>query len=108
MNIIIDGQTIVLTPAQAKQFRDAVLKETSVAPEPKNCGNITLSCKKAGKATTYPLMITSSFVVPAEWGRPIGSTGKDFSLAELKTFIKSVKEYAAQIWTTAGKELKNV
>jgi len=103
----IDGEVIVLTSSQTAQLKRAVEKETSV-PAPKMCGNLTLSCKQAGKQTTYPFVISSSYVVPSPWGRSTGSCGKDFSLVELKGFIKQLKIYAAQIWATAEKELKNV
>ena len=105
MEIKIDGQTIVLSPAQAEQFKKAVLKETSV-PASKQCGNLTLHCKKP--KGTYPFIISTSALVPPTWGIGERKYGKDFSLCELKTFIKNVKAYAALIWTTAEKELKNV
>ena len=103
----IDGEVIVLTSQQTAQLKRAVVKETSV-PNPKNCGNITLYCKEGGKKGSYPLAIVSSYKVPCAWG--IGNTlyGRDFNLLELKGFIKSIKAFAAQIWTTAEKELKNV
>jgi hypothetical protein len=105
MNIIIDGQTIVLTPVQAKQFRDAVLKETSVL-QPKACGYIMLHCKNP--KNNYPLVISSTALVPPDWGIGEERYGRDLSLTELKMFIKHLKTYAAQIWTTAEEELKNV
>ena len=103
----IDGEVIVLTPQQTEQLKRAVVKETSM-PAPKTCGNLTLSCKTTGKKASYPLMITSSCRTPASWGGPVGSYGKDFSLIELKGFIRNLKLYAAQIWSTATTELKNV
>jgi len=105
MEIKIDGQTIVLTSAQTAQFKKAVLKETSV-PDPQSCGNYTLHCKKA--KGNYPFVMSTSVPAPINWGIGEKRYGKDFSLQELKTFIQNLKKYAAQIWTTAEKELKNV
>jgi len=103
----IDGEVIVLTPQQTEQLKRAVVKETSV-PAVKSCGNISLYCKKAGIKGSYPLVIASSYKVPCTWGIGNILQGRDFSLTELKTFIKDIKAYAAQIWATAEKELKNV
>lgn len=103
----IDGEIIVLTSQQTAQLKRAVEKETSV-PTPKTCGNITLSCKLAGKNSSYPFVISATYILPTVWGTKPGSTGRDFTLEELKGFIKDIKAYAAQIWVTAEKELKNV
>ena len=107
MEIKIDGQTIVLTPVQAEQFKKAVLKETAL-PGPRHCGNTVLHCKNTGRNGSYPLVMISSHKVPCEWGCGNISYGRDFSLTELKGFIKDIKAYAAKIWTTAEKELENV
>ena len=103
----IDGEIIVLTSSQTAQLKRAVEKETSVLA-PKTCGKISLFCKEGGNKGSFPLVIVSSYKVPCAWG--VGNTlyGRDFSLVELKSFIKNLKAYAAQIWTTAEKELKNV
>ena len=103
----IDGEVIVLTPQQTAQLKRAVEKETSVPPL-KSCGNVSLQCKSAGKNSSYPFVISSTYILPSVWGVRVGSTGRDFSLVELKGFIKDIKTYAAQIWVTAEKELKNV
>ena len=69
---------------------------------------ITVLLSLAESKGSYPLVIASSYKAPCSWG--VGNTlyGRDFSLTEVKTFIKNIKAYAAQIWTTAEKELKNV
>ena len=109
MDITIDGQTIKLTPAQAAQFKKAVLKETEV-PAPMPCGNFRLSCKKAGKAAQFPLVIATRkcYPTPDGWGAGDDACGGDYSLAELKGFIINLKTYAAKIWSTAPALLKNV
>jgi hypothetical protein len=102
----IDGEVIVLTSQQTAQLKRAVEKETS-APEKLHAGSNILLCCKETKGT-YPLVISSSTAIPSEYGVATGKYGGDFSLYELKGFIKNLKAYAAQIWTTAEKELKNV
>ena len=103
----IDGEVIVLTSQQTAQLKRAVVKETSTLV-PKYCGNIVLHCKKTGTKGSYPLVVATTAKIPCEWGVGNTSYGKDFSLTELKGFIIDLKAYAAQIWTTAEKELKNV
>ena len=107
MDITIDGQTIRLTPLQAEQFKKAVLKETET-PLPLMLGGLKLSCKKTGKSSSYPFVLSSSAKVQEDWGVGLNQQGKDFSLAELKTFIQQLKVYAAKIWPTAPQVLKNV
>lgn len=102
----IDGEVIVLTSHQTEQLRKAIVKETSVAPMPKTCGNITLSCKP--NESTYPFVISSAGIVPVSWGVNTDSKGRDFSLWELKGFIRDIKAYATQVWDYAEKDLKNV
>ena len=107
----IDGEVIVLTSQQTAQLKRAVEKETSV-PMPKGCGSLLFSCKPAGKDTSYPLVISSHTVMtknkfPTSY-RTIARYGYDMGLTDVKVFIKALKEYAAQIWLTAAKELKNV
>lgn len=105
----IDGEVIVLTSQQTEQLARAIKKETSV-PAPKLYGSFTFCCKEAGKKTAYPFVLKSSAQAPSSCN--VGSVGtgygRDFSLLELKGFIKELKLYAAQIWTTAEKELKSV
>ena len=105
----IDGEVIVLTSQQTEQLKRAVVKEISVVA-PKNCGSISLFCKETGNKGSYPLVIAAAgpHKVPCSWGVGNNLYGRDFSLMEVKTFIKDIKAYAAQIWTTAAKELKNV
>lgn len=102
----IDGEVIVLTSQQTAQLKRAVVKETST-PVPKYCGNFVLHCRKTGNGS-YPLVVVTTAKIPCEWGIGNTSYGRDFSLNELKGFIKGLKAYAAQIWTTAEIELKNV
>lgn len=102
----IDGEVIVLTSSQTAQLKRAVEKETFV-PAPKCCGNMTMSCK-GDKRGTYPLVLSFTAKVPCNWGVGNVSYGGDYSLGEIKGFIKQLKTYAAQIWATAEKELKNV
>lgn len=102
----IDGEVIVLTSSQTAQLKRAVEKETSVPPH-KIVGGIKMSCKD-GKKGSYPLVLSSTAKVPCDWNAGNNSYGGDFSLTELKGFIKQLKMFAAQIWTTAEKELKNV
>jgi len=103
----IDGEVIVLTSSQTAQLKRAVEKETSV-PAPKMHGNMTFSCKPAGKNGSYPFVISSTHVLSATAGVSSGARGYDFGLIDLKSFIRELKKYAAQIWTTAEKELKNI
>jgi len=76
-------------------------------------GQMTLACKKVKKAT-FPFVIMYSGGIPANWNVQIPPydltqyKGRDFSLSELKAFIKQLKVYAAKVWTTAEKELKNI
>ena len=102
----IDGEVIVLTSQQTEQLKKAVIKETSVPVSQNICG-ILMSCKD-GKKGSYPLVLSSNAKVPCNWNAGNYSCGGDFSLNELKGFIKKLKAFAAQIWTTAEKELKNV
>ena len=102
----IDGEVIVLTSQQTEQLKRAVVKETS-SPKPLSIGGIKMSCKD-GKKGTYPLVLSSSSKAPCDWNAGNSSYGGDFSLAELKGFIRQLKIFAAQIWATAEKQLKNV
>ena len=102
----IDGEVIVLTSSQTAQLKRAVEKETSVPPM-KYSGNMRMSCK-GGKKGSYPLVLSTLTKVPCDWNAGNGLYGGDYALTELKGFIKQLKAYAAQIWTTAEKELKNV
>lgn len=102
----IDGEVIVLTSSQTAQLKRAVVKETSV-PAPKAYGVFTICCKDGGKKSSYPLVLRSNFRISTAWNVGDGY-GRDFNLFELKGFIRELKLYAAQIWTTAEEELKNV
>lgn len=103
----IDGEVIVLTSSQTAQLKRAVEKETAV-PLPKNYGSITMSCKTPGKTASYPLVISSNCALSSDTGQASSAKGRDFSLGELKSFIRELKVYATQIWTTAKKELESV
>jgi hypothetical protein len=107
MEIKIDGQVIKLTSAQAQQFRKAILAETDV-PAPKMIGTMTLCCKP--NPTSYPLILASNNPASGFGVARLTTNhkGRDFNLTELQTFIKELKLYAAKIWPTAEKTLKNV
>jgi len=113
IEIKIDGETLKfkLSASQKAQLKRASTKVAEDVPLPFYAA-FTLACKKA--RDNYPLVIMSN--------GPVGSydvhhndsitvelyKGRDFSLGELKGFIRHLKEYAAKVWAAAEKELKDV
>lgn len=115
IEIKIDGETLKfkLSASQKAQLKRATKKVVEDAPLPTYAA-LTFACKKA--KGSFPLVIMSNNLVnsatydikSADTMNLSDCRGRDFSLGELKTFIRELKGYASKIWATAEKELKNV
>ena len=109
MEIKIDGQTIVLTDAQAQQLKTAILNEVPTAVKPVAHSSFKMYCRPPqnnGKLHSIPVVITypaTSLLNLKNYQLedkmvtyPI--VGRDFSQDELQCFVKALKTFGKSVW----------